>query len=165
MIRTHHPARNRSFRDVESQLEQLPADAGCSPAWVFCDHTEDQLAHFPADWLPSNRMARTRDPAPVQPKPSPMPANHGLRADKDQRFLPARANLSQNDQNSRSTELSRGRGRLACRARSYCRSARFSRRSSSRELKTEKTQPSRCRRRGTALAAIAIWRRAADTAA
>src|SRR5271169_5146865 len=42
-------------------------------------------------------MACTRDPAPVQPKPSPMPANHGLRGDQDQRFLPARANLSQND--------------------------------------------------------------------
>ena len=46
-------------------------------------------------------------------------------------------------QNSRSTELSRGRGRLACRASSCCRRARFSRRSASRERKTEMTQPSR----------------------
>jgi len=49
-------------------------------------------------------------------------------------------------QNSLSTELSRGRGRCACRARSCCRSARFSRRSSSRERNTERTQPSRCRK-------------------
>src|ERR1019366_10277748 len=44
-------------------------------------------------------------------------------------------------QNSLSTELSRGRGRLACRASSCCRRARFSRRSSSRERKTVVTQP------------------------
>src|SRR5215469_15685227 len=47
-------------------------------------------------------------------------------------------------QNSLSTELSRGRGRLACRASSCCRRARFSNRSSSRERNTETTQPSRC---------------------
>jgi len=41
MIRTPHPARNRSFRDVESQLEQLPVDAWCSPAWILCNHAED----------------------------------------------------------------------------------------------------------------------------
>ncbi len=49
-------------------------------------------------------------------------------------------------QNNLSTELSRGRGRFACRASSCCRRARFSKRSSSRERKTETTQPSRCRR-------------------
>src|ERR1035437_488683 len=55
--------------------------------------------------------------------------------------------LRRTTQNSLSTELSRGRGRLACRASSCCRRARFSRRSSSRERKTEMTQPSRYRSR------------------
>src|ERR1019366_6969404 len=50
--------------------------------------------------------------------------------------------LRRTTQNSLSTELSRGRGRFACRASSCCRRARFSRRSSSRERKTEMTQPS-----------------------
>src|SRR5271169_4479684 len=94
---TFDPARNGSFRDVESQLEQLPVDARRSPRRVLSNHPKDQLAHFPADWLPSNRLLGARDPTPVQPKPGPMPANHGLRGDKDQRFLPARANFSQND--------------------------------------------------------------------
>src|SRR5271166_2851550 len=79
MIRTLHPPRNRSFRDVESQLEQLPVDASCSPSRVFCDHAEDKLTHFPADWLSSNRLVCARDPTPVQPKPSPMPPHDGLR--------------------------------------------------------------------------------------
>ena len=57
MIRPLHPARNRSFRDVETQLEQLPVDAGRSPSWVFCDHAKDQFAHFPADWFSSNRLS------------------------------------------------------------------------------------------------------------
>jgi hypothetical protein len=76
-----HPARNGSFRDLETQLEQLPMDAGRSPSWVFCDDTEDQFAQFPADWFSSNRMSCTRDPAPVQPKPSPVPPDDSLRRD------------------------------------------------------------------------------------
>jgi hypothetical protein len=50
-------------------------------------------------------------------------------------------------QNSLSRLPSRGRGHLAWRASSCCRSARFSRRSSSLERKPEMTQPSRCRKR------------------
>src|ERR1035441_7304721 len=52
-------------------------------------------------------------------------------------------NFRKTTQNSLSTELSRGRGRFECRARSCCRRARFSKMSSSRERKTETTQPSR----------------------
>ena len=91
------PARNRSFRDFETQLEQFPVNAGRSPSWVLSDHAKDQVAHFPADWLPSHHLSSSRDPAPVQPKAGPMPTNHGLRGDEDQRSLPARPNLSQND--------------------------------------------------------------------
>ena len=49
-----HPARNGSFRDLETQLEQLPMDAGRSPSWVFCDDTEDQFAQFLGQRLSSN---------------------------------------------------------------------------------------------------------------
>src|SRR5271165_2636013 len=133
MIRALHPARNRSFRDVESQLEQLPVDAWCSPGRVFCDHAEDKLTHFPADWLSSHRLVRARDPTPVQPKAGPMPAHHGLRSDEDQRFLQPDQTFRKTTQNSLPTELSRGRGRFACRASSCWRRARFSSRSSSRE--------------------------------
>src|ERR1019366_4160950 len=56
-----------------------------------------QLAHFPADWFSSDRLSSSRDPTPVQPKAGPMPANHGLRSNEDQRPFPARPNSSQND--------------------------------------------------------------------
>src|SRR5664279_399037 len=97
LCRTPNPARNGSFRDVETQLEQLPVDARRSPPWVLRDHAKDQLAHFPADWFSSDRLSSSRDPAPVQPKAGPMPTNHGLRGDEDQRSLPVRPNFSQND--------------------------------------------------------------------
>jgi hypothetical protein len=48
-------------------------------------------------------------------------------------------------QNSFCMADSRRRGRLACRANSCCRRARFSRMRSSRDLKTLTTQPRRCR--------------------
>jgi hypothetical protein len=54
-------------------------------------------------------------------------------------------NFLSTTQNSLSRLPSRGRGRLACRASSCCRRARFSRRSSSQERKPEVTLPSRCR--------------------
>ena len=94
---TFHPARNGSFRDVETQLEQLSVDAGCSPRWVLRDHAKDQLAHFSADWFSSDCLSSSRDPTPVQPKPCPMPPYDCLRRDQDQRSLPARPNFSQND--------------------------------------------------------------------
>jgi hypothetical protein len=78
MIRSLDPTRHSSLRNVKTQLEQFSVDAGRSPGWVFCAHTEDYLAHFPADWFSSNRMSRARDPAPVQPKPSPVPPDDGL---------------------------------------------------------------------------------------
>jgi hypothetical protein len=141
---TLDPTRNRSFRDFETQLEQLTVNARRSPSWVFSDHPKDQLAHFPADRFSSDRLSSLRDPAPGQPKADPVPPNHCLRGDEDQRSLPAGPNFSQKTtQNSLSTELRRGRGRFACRASSCCRKARFSSRSPSRERKTEITQPSR----------------------
>src|ERR1019366_1655575 len=97
LCRTPNPARNGSFRDVETQLEQLPMDTRRSPRWVLRDHAKDQLAHFPADWFSSDRLSSSRDPTPVQPKAGPMPANHGLRSNEDQRPFPARPNSSQND--------------------------------------------------------------------
>jgi hypothetical protein len=84
LIRTTHPARNRSFRDNKPQFEQLAVDAWRSPRWVLCNHAKDQLAHVPADWFSSDRLSSSRDPAPIQPKAGPMPANNGLRGDKDQ---------------------------------------------------------------------------------
>src|SRR5271165_377465 len=57
MIRTPHPARNRSFRDNKSQLEQLVVDAWRSPSWVLSNHAKDQVAHFPADWFSSDRLS------------------------------------------------------------------------------------------------------------
>src|SRR5271169_4115571 len=96
-IRALHPARNRSFRDVETQFEQFPVDARRSPSWVFRDHAKNQIAKFLGQGFSSANAPSSRKPAPIQPKPSPMPANHGLRGDKYQRSLPASPKFSQND--------------------------------------------------------------------
>src|SRR5271157_2774446 len=96
-IRALHPARDRSFRDIETQFEQFPVDARRPPSWVFRDHAKNQIAKFLGQWFSSANTPSSRKPAPIQPKPSPMPANHGLRGDKYQRSLPASPKFSQND--------------------------------------------------------------------
>src|SRR5271166_2363515 len=97
MIRALHPARNRSFRDVETQFEQFPVDARRSPRWVLRDHAKDQVAHFPAYRSSSNRMSCARDPTPVEPKASPMPADDSLRRNQDQRPFPSRPRSPKSD--------------------------------------------------------------------
>ena len=72
-------------------------DARCSPGRVLRDHTEDQLPHFPADWLSAQWHPTAREPCPVQTKAGAMPADDRLGRDKDQRRPPARPDLSQSD--------------------------------------------------------------------
>ena len=58
-----HPARNGSFRMSKPSLSSSRG-CGALPKLGFCDHAKDQFAHFPADWLPSNRLSGARDPTP-----------------------------------------------------------------------------------------------------
>src|ERR1035441_5677602 len=42
LCRTPNPARNGSFRDVETELEQLTVNARRSPSWVLSDHRSEE---------------------------------------------------------------------------------------------------------------------------
>ena len=54
-------------------------------------------AHLFADALASSSSPGSRDPRPIQTKPSPMPAHHGSRSDQDERLLPPEPERSQGD--------------------------------------------------------------------
>jgi hypothetical protein len=46
-----NPSRNTSFREIESQLQQLAVNARCSPGRILGNHAEDQGANLFADTL------------------------------------------------------------------------------------------------------------------
>ena len=88
--RFSHPARYGSLGNIEAQHFQLAVNAGCTPGQVLCNHVEDEFAQLPADAFSSHTDPTPREPPPIQLEPYPMPANDGLRLDKDQCPLPSR---------------------------------------------------------------------------
>src|SRR5215472_7848209 len=52
-----HATRNGSFRDLESQLQQLAVDARCAPGGILGDHLKNEFAHFSGDWLSTSLVA------------------------------------------------------------------------------------------------------------
>jgi hypothetical protein len=85
-----HPAQHSSLRNIEAEHLQFSVDAWRAPGWVFGDHSEDEVAQFLADASSSSAVAMAREPRPIQLEPCPMPANDGLRLNKDQCPLPSR---------------------------------------------------------------------------
>jgi len=61
-----------------------------APGGILGNHTEDELAQFPARRLPANLILPSRDPSPVQPKSSFVPADNGIRLDEYQHPFPSR---------------------------------------------------------------------------
>src|ERR1700686_1728513 len=45
-----HPARNRSFRDIETKHEKLAVDARRAPGRILGNNPEDQLTNFLRSW-------------------------------------------------------------------------------------------------------------------
>src|ERR1700680_263767 len=89
-----NPSRDTPFREIETQLDQFAVNARRSPGRILGRHTEDQGAHLLADVLTSN-LSGSRDPCPIQTKPSPMPAHDGSRSDLDERLRPPGPERSQ----------------------------------------------------------------------
>src|SRR5882762_10863142 len=87
-----HPTRNRSFRDIETEHENLAVNARCSPRRILDDHSEDQLAHFLRSLSSPDRPAGADfgNQLPVQPESSEMPPDHRFRSDDDGGLLPIR---------------------------------------------------------------------------
>src|SRR6202011_306272 len=85
-----HPTRHRSLRYVEAELSQFSMNTRRAPGRVLGYHAEDEFAQF-FSYTPSPRTsAMPREPLPIQLESSAMPADNGLRLDKDQCLLPSR---------------------------------------------------------------------------
>jgi hypothetical protein len=69
-------SRHSSFRDVDTQLEQLPVDAGCSPKRVGRGHLQDQGSNHGADFWTS--ALPPGHPGPEPAKVLAMPSHNGL---------------------------------------------------------------------------------------
>ncbi len=84
-----HPARNRSLRELESQLQQFPMNAGRSLGGIFHHHLEDQIADLVGNPLPAtDPLSHSAEQGPVQPESGLVPATNRLRHEQKERLLP-----------------------------------------------------------------------------
>src|ERR1039458_7533640 len=81
--RLSHPAQHGALRDVEAKHFQFSVNARCTPGGIFGDHAEDEVAQFLGDAFSSCTGATPRVPRPIQLELRPVPANNGLRLNKD----------------------------------------------------------------------------------
>ena len=88
--RLSHPAQHRSLRNLEAQHLELAVNARRTPSRFLGDHAEDEFAQFLADAFSSSSAAMPREPSPIHFKSRLVPANGGLRLDKDQGPFPFR---------------------------------------------------------------------------
>src|ERR1035437_1954220 len=88
--RLAHPTQHSSLRNIEAKDFNFPVDARRTPSGVLGDHAEDEVAQSFADAFSSHACPMPREPRPRQLEPRLVPANDGLRLDKDQCPLPSR---------------------------------------------------------------------------
>ena len=88
--RLSHPAQDGSFRNVEAKHPQFTVNPRRTPSGIFGNYPEDEVAQFPAHAFSSPAGPMPREPRPIQLEPRLVPANDGLRLDKDQCPLPSR---------------------------------------------------------------------------
>lgn len=85
-----HPAQGSPFRDFEAKHLQLSMNPRRAPGRVLGYHAKNQFAQFLADAFSSCSVPIPREPRPIQFESRLMPANNGLRLDKDQCPFPSR---------------------------------------------------------------------------
>ena len=90
-----HPAQDRPFRNIEAKHLQLAMNPRRTPRSVFFNHAKDEFAQFPADTFSSHAGPMPREPRPIQPEGRPMPAKNCLRLHENQRPLPSRPQVPQ----------------------------------------------------------------------
>ena len=79
-------SRHGSLRDVDTELKQLPMDAGRSPKWIGGSHLEDQRSNGGAELRAS--APAPGNPGPEQAKALAMPSYNRFRSHHDQRPAP-----------------------------------------------------------------------------
>jgi hypothetical protein len=88
--RPAHPAGNGSLRDIKTEHEEFAVDARCAPRWILNNHPEDQLPNLHRCLSSSNPHPNSGDQPPIRTKTRPVPADHRLRRDHDERLFPLR---------------------------------------------------------------------------
>jgi hypothetical protein len=88
--RASHPAGDGSLGNIESKHQKLAMDSRRTPGLILRHHSEDQVSNFLRDPLSAGYSPCPRDRTPIQSESSPVPTDHGLRADDDEGLLPAR---------------------------------------------------------------------------
>src|SRR5262244_3759703 len=73
--------------DVDTELEQLTVNAGCTPTRILPTHPADQVANLAGNNR-SSRLAAPYLPAPEQAKAGTMPGNDSFWFDDGQRRAP-----------------------------------------------------------------------------
>ena len=94
--RSFHPAGNRSFRDLETEHENLAVDARLSPSWILGDHAEDQLSDFSRSRPSPDGFPDFGNQLPIQLEADPMPPDHRFRGDDDEGLIPTRPDSPSN---------------------------------------------------------------------
>ena len=86
--RSFHPARDRSFRDIEIKHEKLAMDARCTPSRILANHLEDQLSHLLRGLFSSGGLPNLGNQLPIRPEAGPVRADHRFWGEDDERLLP-----------------------------------------------------------------------------
>jgi len=73
-----HPARNRPFRDIETEHEKLAMDARRPPGWTLGGHPEDQFPNFSRDLPSPDALPAFGDQPPIQAETGSVPTNYGF---------------------------------------------------------------------------------------
>jgi hypothetical protein len=103
-----HPSQDRPLGNIEPEHLQFPMNSRRAPGAIFSHHAEDQFSQFTARRLPSHYSMFAREPFPVQPESSAMPANDGFWLHYNECASPSRPeSLQQNPENS----IRSGKGR------------------------------------------------------
>jgi hypothetical protein len=89
----HDVLRDRRFGQLESQLQEFPVDAWCTPTRVGQAHSANQVDDLLRYGRPALPMAAL--PAPVQPEASSVPGDHCFWLDDQKGGTPAIPELRQ----------------------------------------------------------------------
>src|ERR1700682_3014437 len=122
-VAAHVPS-DRRLGDLEAELEQLTMNTRRAPKCVRTAHLANERAQLSRDLRSTHTVAGS--PAPIRPKPSPVPANDGLRPDNRNHLKDGRKPAI--EPNKKRSVLLRC-GRFGVRRRSTltcCRRTRFS---------------------------------------
>jgi hypothetical protein len=88
--RSSHPAGDGSFRDIETQHQELSVDARSAPTRIFRHHSEDEISNLFRDSCSASVLTNLREHAPVPSKSGTVPSDNRVRTDEYEGLPPGR---------------------------------------------------------------------------